>query len=89
MPTRRRIASLSTPGAVTSMPSITIVPASIGSSRFTHRINVDLPEPDAPIKPDDLVGVDLQVDPAQHLEIVERLVEPFDPQQLAHATPPA
>src|SRR5262245_56557216 len=50
IPTRSRIRLASTPRAVISSPSIRIRPRSIGSSRFTHRRNVDLPEPDAPIR---------------------------------------
>ncbi len=50
MPMRRRIAFTSTPGAVISSPSTTMRPASIGSSRLTHRSSVDLPEPEAPIR---------------------------------------
>ena len=50
MPMRVRIALTSTPGAVMSTPSTMIRPASIGSRRFTHRSNVDLPDPDAPIR---------------------------------------
>ncbi len=81
MPMRWRIRFTSTPRAVISSPSIRIRPRSIGSSRFTHRSNVDLPEPDAPIRPDDLVVVDLEVDPLQHLELVEGLVEALDPER--------
>jgi hypothetical protein len=50
IPTYRRTRLGSMPGAVTSCPHRVIRPESIGSSRFTHRSSVDLPDPDAPIR---------------------------------------
>src|SRR5581483_6490285 len=50
IPIPRRTRLTSTPGAVISSPPTTIRPASIGSSRFTQRSRVDLPEPEAPIR---------------------------------------
>ena len=38
------------PAAVTSWPHRVIRPELIGSSRFTQRSSVDLPDPDAPIR---------------------------------------
>src|ERR1041384_2368289 len=49
IPTLRRSASLSSFGSCTSCPSTRIDPRSIGTSAFTQRSNVDLPEPDGPM----------------------------------------
>ena len=43
---------------------MTIVPASIGSSRFTQRSSVDFPEPDAPIRQTTSCSRDVEVDAA-------------------------
>ena len=50
IPIPRRTLFTSTPGAVISSPWTTMRPSSIGSSRFTQRRSVDLPEPEAPIR---------------------------------------
>ena len=50
IPIPRRTWFTSTPGAVISSPSTTMLPLSIGSSRLMQRSSVDLPEPDAPIR---------------------------------------
>ena len=50
MPMPRRTVLTSTPRAVISLPSTKMRPLSIGSSRFTQRSSVDLPEPEAPIR---------------------------------------
>src|SRR5689334_14529583 len=49
MPTLRRSASLSSFGSFTSWPSTRIEPRSIGTSAFTQRSSVDLPDPDGPM----------------------------------------
>jgi hypothetical protein len=49
MPIRRRTGSGAKPGALMSMPSNTIAPSSIGSSRLVQRSMVDLPDPEAPM----------------------------------------
>ena len=64
--------------AVISSPSTKIRPASIGSSRLMQRSSVDLPIPDAPIRHTTSCSATLEVDPAQDLELAERLVEPLD-----------
>ncbi len=50
IPTCLRTRFGSTSGPVTSWPHRLIRPESIGSSRFTQRSSVDLPDPDAPIR---------------------------------------
>ena len=49
MPMRRRTASRSTSGSVTSTPSTKTLPLVGVSSRFTQRSSVDLPDPDGPM----------------------------------------
>src|SRR5215216_2156497 len=51
IPTRCRIRFTSTPRAVISSPSMKTRPALTGSSRLIQRSSVDLPEPEAPIRP--------------------------------------
>ena len=85
MPIRRRTRFTFTPCAVISLPSTTIRPASIGSSRFTQRSSVDFPEPDAPIRQTTSCSATRQVDAAQHLDVPEGLVHALDEQRLAHA----
>ena len=69
-----------------------IRPSSIGSSRFTQRRSVDLPGAGRADEAHDLVLGELEVDPAEHLELVERLVNALElesaPFRLT-ATPPA
>ena len=62
-------------------------PASTGSSRLTQRSSVDLPEPEAPIRQTTSCSATLEVDPAQHLVLAERLVHALD-RDGAHATAP-
>ena len=78
IPMCRRMRSTSTPSAVISSPPTTMRPASIGSRRLMQRSSVDLPEPDAPMTHTTSCSATRQVDPAQHLELAERLVQPFD-----------
>ena len=98
IPISRRTRLTSTPRAVISSPPTTIRPASIGSSRLTQRRSVDLPEPGRADQADDLVLGEREVDPAQHLELAERLVHALEPQSrrlqaprpvAAHASLPA
>jgi hypothetical protein len=49
MPRRRRAATGSTLGSVTTSPSISTSPSSMSSSRSMQRSSVDLPDPEAPI----------------------------------------
>ena len=49
MPIRRRTASMSTSGSVTSTPPTNTFPDVGCSSRFTQRSSVDFPEPDGPM----------------------------------------
>ena len=46
-----------------------------------QRSRVDLPEPDAPMTHTTSCSASDEVDPAQDLELAERLVQPFDPQR--------
>ena len=89
MPIWRRTAFVSTPAAVMSRPCTTIRPSSSGSSRLMHRRSVDFPEPGGADQADDLVVGDLEVDPAQDLELAEPLVHAVDPDGLAHTIAPA
>ena len=58
--------------------------------KFTQRSTVDLPEPDRPKMTTTSPAVDLHVDPADHLEVAEALVQPVDADDDvgAHPAPP-
>ena len=75
--------------AVTSWPQRRIRPRLTGSSKLTQRSNVDLPDPDAPMRQIDLMGRHRQVDSAQNLEIAERLVDVLEPDRLLSRAVPA
>ena len=89
IPIRRRTAFWSTPAAVISSPSTQMRPASTGSSRSMHRSSVDFPDPLAPIRPDDLMVLDHEVDIPQHLELAEGLADAFDAYGFGHGVAPA
>ena len=66
-------------------------PSSMGSSRFTVRSSVDLPEPLAPMRATTSPCSDLEVDAHQHVVIAERLPDVLEPQHGlggGHTIPP-
>jgi hypothetical protein len=75
------------PTAVTSRPSITILPASIGSRRSMHRKG-RLARTARSDQAHDLVVLHDEVDPGEHLELVEALVESFDAERFRHGPSP-
>ncbi len=92
IPIPRRTSFTSTRAAVISSPRTTIRPLSIGSSRFTQRRSVDLPGARRADEADDLVLGEREVDPAQHLELSEALVDALEDEcgrLRAHGIPPA
>ncbi len=54
-----------------------------------HRNSVDFPEPLAPIRHDDLVVLDHEIDAPKHLELPERLAETLDANGFGHVVAPA
>ena len=79
IPISRRTRLTSTPRRGDLLAAATTIrPASIGSSRFTQRSSVDLPDPEAPIRHTTSCSASVEVDPAEHLELAERLVEALE-----------
>ena len=82
MPMRRRTRLTSTPRPVISSPSIQMRPASIVLEQVDAAQQRRLARPGGADQAHDLVLGDGQVDAAQHLQVVEGLVQALDAQRL-------
>ena len=78
MPIFWRIWSIFVSLEVMSTPSNTICPPVGSSNRFRQRKNVDLPEPDGPMTATTSPFADVDVDTAQHLHMLEVLLQALD-----------
>ena len=83
MPTRRRTSTGSTPRALMSTPSsrispLTNAPLAVRCIAFRHRSNVDLPQPDGPIKRRHVVRLDGEVDVGDDRPLPESRVQVDD-----------
>ena len=87
MPIRRRTRLTSTPRAVISSPPTTIRPAVDRLEQVDAAQQRRLAGAGRADQADDLVLGDREVDPAQHLDLAERLVDVLEPKRVAHAQP--